>query len=181
VDRNAARVKVYAWQGVDAPRFEVALVDVRAGRLSTRGTQLAADYRLTYTLETGLDFVSERFDAACETAAGEATLELRRGSPPLADDVLDIDLGFSPLFNTLPVLRHRLHEGGTAREFLMAFVDVPSLDVSRSEQVYEPLVPGVVRYRSGSFAADIRFDAEGFVLDYPGLARRVEAATMSRA
>jgi hypothetical protein len=30
-----------------------------------------------------------------------------------------------------------------------------------------------VRFVSGDFTADIRFDAAGFVLDYPGLARRV--------
>ena len=174
-------MRVYAWQGIDSPRFEVAFVDVHRDRLLARGTQLGADYRLTYTLETGAEFVSGHFHALCETASDETTLELRRGRSPLDDDVLDIDLGFSPLFNTLPVLRHGLHAGGSSREFVMAFVDVPSLDVSLSRQTYEPLERRVVRYRSGSFAADVRFDADGFVLDYPGLARRVETATMSPA
>jgi hypothetical protein len=55
----------------------------------------------------------------------------------------------------------------------MAFVDVPELDVSKSQQRYVPLEPGVVRFRSGSFSADLVFDDHGIVVDYPGLARRV--------
>ena len=50
----------------------------------------------------------------------------------------------------------------------------PSLVASRVEQRYEPLADRVVRYSSGSFTADIRFDADGLVVDYPGLARRLD-------
>jgi uncharacterized protein len=52
-------------------------------------------------------------------------------------------------------------------------VNVPELFVERSAQRYVPLERGVVRYRSGSFSADIEFDADGFVVRYPGLAERV--------
>jgi hypothetical protein len=44
---------------------------------------------------------------------------------------------------------------------------------SQSEQRYEPLGNGVIRFRAGDFTADIRFDGDGFVVDYPGLAKRV--------
>jgi hypothetical protein len=87
--------------------------------------------------------------------------------------VLDLDLGFSPLFNSLPVLRDRLHEGGEARDYTMAWVGVPDLKVSESRQRYIPLEAHVVRFRSGTFSADIEFDADGFVVRYPGLAERV--------
>jgi hypothetical protein len=56
----------------------------------------------------------------------------------------------------------------------MTWVSVPDLTVSRSEQRYEPIAPGVVRFRSGSFEADLEFDDEGFVVRYPGLAERVD-------
>jgi hypothetical protein len=55
----------------------------------------------------------------------------------------------------------------------MTFVAVPSLEIFTSKQRYEPLGEGVFRYRSGSFVADIEFDAEGFVTRYEGLAKRV--------
>jgi hypothetical protein len=83
------------------------------------------------------------------------------------------DVAASPFTNSFPVVRDALHRGGGARDYVMAWVDVPSLEVHRSEQRYEPLRPGLVRFSSGDFTADIEFDADGFVLRYPGLAERV--------
>jgi len=55
----------------------------------------------------------------------------------------------------------------------MRWVEVPSLEITTDEQRYEALGNGVVRFRSGSFTANIQFDENEFVLDYPGIARRV--------
>jgi hypothetical protein len=118
-------MKLYAWHGPGI--FEVAFVDLGDDRLTARGTQLRPDYRLSYVLETSEMFVSEHLRAEVETVRGAGTLDLRRGTKPLKDDVLDLDLQASPLFNSLPVLRDRLHEGGDAREYTMAFVNVPEL------------------------------------------------------
>ena len=165
-------MRVYAWQGPDL--FELAFVELGDNRLTARGTQLRSSYRLTYVVETSSTFVSELLRAEVETVHGIGTLDLRRGTKPLRDDVLDLDLQASPLFNSLPVLRDRLHEGGgEAREYTMAFVRVPELSVERSAQRYVPLGRGLVRFRSGSFTADLEFDADGFVARYPGLADRV--------
>jgi hypothetical protein len=164
-------VKLYAWQGPGL--FEVAFVDLGEDRLTARGTQLRPEYSLSYVLETSAPFVSEHLRAEVETVRGAGSLDLRRGTTPLKDGVLDLDLQASPLFNSLPVLRDRLHEGGEAREYTMAFVRAPELSVQRSAQRYVPLGRGVVRFRSGSFTADIEFDADGFVVRYPGLAERV--------
>ncbi len=79
------------------------------------------------------------------------------------------DLAASPLFNSLPVLAG-LDE---AADFVMTFVDVPSLEVSRSEQRYEPLGDGLIRFSSGDFVAEIEFDDDGFVTRYQHLAERV--------
>jgi hypothetical protein len=162
---------VCAWQGPGL--FEVAFVDFDGDRLAARGTQLGASYRLTYALHTSTGFVSERLQVEVETRRGVRTLDLQRGTKPLRDDVLDIDLSASPLFNSLPVLRDRLHEGGEAREYKMAFVNVPDLSVERTEQRYVPLERGVVRFRSGTYTADLEFDRDGFVARYPGLAEAV--------
>ena len=146
-----------AWVGDGAPRMEVAHVDLRGSELTAAGTQLGSAYELRYRLGPGrlqLELVGER------------SLEL-----PLGDADF-FDLGWSPLFNSLPVLRDRLLEPGRARDYVMRWVDVPSLEVTRSEQRYEPLGNRLVRFRSDSFAADIEFDEQGFVLDYPSIARR---------
>ena len=123
----------------------------RRDRLTARGTQLGfapLAYRLEYALETGPGFVSERLQASVETLRGSRTLDLRRGRAPLDGDAVDLDLGFSPLFNSLPVLRLGLLGGGSSVDLTMAFVDVPELDVSKARQRYVPLEPGVVRFRS---------------------------------
>jgi hypothetical protein len=164
---------VYAWRGLEEPLFELAFVELGDGRLSAQGTQLGARHRLEYALETGAGFVSERLQVECRTAKGTRTLDLRRGSRPLVGKVLDFDLAYSPIFNSLPVLRDRLHEGGETHDYVMAWVGVPELTVSESRQQYFPLADGVVRFRSGSFSADVEFDADGFVVRYPGLAERV--------
>jgi hypothetical protein len=74
------------------------------------------------------------------------------------------------LFNSLPVMRDGLLEPGPARDYVMRWVNVPSLEVTASEQQYEPLGNGLARFRSGSSTAEIRFD--DFGVDYPGIARR---------
>ena len=141
--------------------------------MDAQGTQLGVDYRVDYVLETSAGFISERLQVDCRTVKGDRTRDLRRGVKPLTGEALDLDLGLSPLFNSLPVLRDRLHEGGDARDYTMAWVAVPDLSVSRSSQRYVPLGRGVVRFRSGTFSADIEFDSDGFVVRYPGLAERV--------
>ena len=97
---------------------------------------------------------------------GGASLDVELG------DADFFDLGWSPLFNSLPVLRDGLLDGGPPRDYVMRWIDVPSLEVSRSEQRYEPLGGGVVRFGAGDFSADIAFDEAGFVVDYPGIGHR---------
>ena len=143
-----------AWIGDGAPRMEVAHIERAGGELAAAGTQLGATYELRYRLTSGtlsLELVGQR------------SLEIELG------DADFFDLGWSPLFNSLPVLRDGLLRNGSPRDYVMRWVDVPTLEVSRSEQRYEPLGDGLVRFRSGAFEADIRFDDDGYVVHYPGI------------
>jgi len=137
--------------------MEVAHVEQRERELTAIGTQLGAAYELRYQLEPEL-----------------LRLELvGRGSLDVRLDGADFfDVGWSPLFNSLPVVRDRLLEPGPARDYVMRWVDVPSLQVTESKQRYEPLGDLRVRFRSEGFTADIQFDENAFVIDYPGIARR---------
>lgn len=130
----------------------------RAGGLAATGTQLGAVYELRYSLEADRLALDLRGSTSIEVALGDADF---------------FDLGFSPLFNSLPVLRDGLLEAGPARFYTMRWIDVPSLEVSESEQRYEPLGSGQIRFTAGDFAATIRFDESGYVLEYPGIAVRV--------
>lgn len=115
-------------------------------------------------------------DAALR-AAGHAPAGLPgTDDPDRLADALDIDLGGSPLFNTLPVRRLGLSRAPAdqARRVTVAWVLVPSLVVVPAEQTYTPLGPARVRFASDSFTADLTVDPDGFVVRYPGLAERVD-------
>jgi hypothetical protein len=146
-----------AWIGDGAPRMEVAQIELRGPNVIAEGTQLGAVYELRYRLEPVTLSLEVVGDGSLDVELGDADF---------------FDLGWSPLFNSLPVIRDGLLDAGPPRDYVMRWVDVPSLDVHRSVQRYEPLGDGVVRFASGTFTADIRFDAAGFVVDYPGIARR---------
>jgi hypothetical protein len=138
--------------------MEVAHVEPRADRLTAIGTQLGAVYELRYRLGPGR--------LALEVVGGSSR-EL------VLDEADFFDLGWSPLFNSLPVIRDGLLEGGPARVYTMCWVDVPSLEISVSKQCYEPLGNRQVRFTAAEFTAEIRFDELGYVVDYPGIATRV--------
>ncbi|WP_245730433.1 putative glycolipid-binding domain-containing protein [Micromonospora pallida] len=90
-------------------------------------------------------------------------------------DAVDVDLGASALFNTLPVRRLGLRDAapGTERRIEVAWVQVPSLLVLPATQTYTALGAGRVRFASGDFTADLDVDPDGFVRHYPGLVDRV--------
>jgi len=139
-----------------------------AGWLRTvRLERAAGRWRVTTAEQGDLD--------AALIAAGRSRAGLPGTEEPgRLDDAIDIDLGYAPLFNTLPVRRLGLLSApaGSEHRLFMAFVRVPSLEVFRSEQIYAVLGEGRVRYSSASFTADLTLDAGGWVVHYPGLADR---------
>ncbi|MER6349434.1 putative glycolipid-binding domain-containing protein [Streptomyces sp. NPDC001595] len=189
--------RVLTWDVIASRGYETVWAEVGRDGLRARGRAVGTvpePYWVTYELDSADGFVTRRLAVTVETADRVRTLDLRHdghgrwtadGRPlPEADGALDCDLGLCPLTNTLPVLRHGLHRpGAVEREFLMAWVSVPDLAVRPSRQTYTPLGPAGtvtgtgtgsrVRYASGTFRSDIVLDADGFVADYPELARRL--------
>ena len=161
-------------------------------------------YRLDYQLETGFEFVTTRLAVTSIGDGWRRALDLHRDVdglwdaatsqeghldlPPAGVDTaglehaLDCDLELSPVTNTMPILRHDLLRRERVIEFTMAWVSVPALTVCADGQRYAHMSspPGhhVVRYEAidGSFAADVIVDADGVVIDYPGIARRLPAS-----
>jgi uncharacterized protein len=78
----------------------------------------------------------------------------------------DVDLGFTPATNTLPVRRLGLSIGQSA-QIEAAWVLFPSLSVERAVQRYERLGERRYRYSSGTFSVELDVDEHGLVLDYP--------------
>ena len=121
---------------MDEP-FGAELVDVTLSGTTLAASGLAigtepAPYRLEYQLVTAEGYVTTRLAVRTEgpgwrralvlerapsgvwTCTGHSEGDLDRpapgGDPALLAGSLDCDLGLSPLTNSMPVLRHRLHE-----------------------------------------------------------------------
>lgn len=183
---------------------ELADVAIGDGMMSATGVAVGTDpapYRLDYELAAVGGYVTARLVVRVQGQGWRRALELERaasgtwscrtgaeGAPTLpapggdlatVAGALDTDLALSPLTNSMPVLRHRLHEGGGQIDFLMAWVSVPDLAVHASRQRYtfvrREARARIVRFESldDPFVAEIGFDDQGVVVDYPGIARGV--------
>jgi len=183
---------------------EFALADFGPDDLRADGFAIGFEpepYRLEYKLQTTSRFVTSRVVVVAHGDGWVRQLDLHRasdgrwgakvqqqgtaalpdagGDTPSLAGAGDVDLGLSPLFNTMPVLRHGLHDAGGPVDFLMAWISVPDLSVHPSPQRYTHLETRsaderVVRFDAtgDDFTADVLFDADGFVIDYPGIATR---------
>jgi hypothetical protein len=82
----------------------------------------------------------------------------------------DIDLGFSPSTNLLPI--RRLHLAvGQAAEVTAAWLGFPSLTCEPLAQRYRRIDSTTYRYESagGKFVAELQTNETGFVTHYPNL------------
>jgi hypothetical protein len=195
---------IRVWSKTDPYGTELARVHIEGTTLSARGLAIGIQpvpYRLGYVLTTVDQFITHSLTVRAQGDGWRRALILERSDggawsctaethgsaplPPPGGDLraltgaLDCDLAFSPLTNTLPVLRHALHRGGGPLDFLMAWVSVPDLAVTPSPQRYtfvrhDPNAR-IVRFESldDAFIAHVAFDDDGLVVDYPGLARLV--------
>ena len=190
MDMGAQR-RHLVWQVVETAGFEAAWLTLDGMVLHATGQvagQLPEPYWLAYTLETDERAATTRLIVTATTATAQHGLDLRRDgagwsvngqSRPDLAEALDCDLACSPVTNTMPILRHGLHQGPGERQFVMAFVEVPTLRVVTSQQAYTHLglVEGGarVRFTSGTFVRDLTVDRDGLVIDYPTMAHRIPA------
>jgi uncharacterized protein len=91
---------------------------------------------------------------------------VRNGQPmPTLGGCTDVDLGFSPSTNTLPIRRLAL-AAGQSETIKAAWVLFPDLEVQASAQTYTRISDQNYRFASGDFAAELGVDAAGLVTDY---------------
>lgn len=203
---SVAGMRSVAWSKDDPIGAEHAEVTLHPGRLSATGVAIGSDpepYRLEYAVETGERYVSSGLEVTARgegwrrrialrrdgsggwsvdsSAEGEIDLPAPGGEMARFEGALDVDLGLSPVTNTMPVLRHDLLDGGVSPELLMVWVSVPDLALRPSRQRYaalDPLDDGMrpIRFEDwDGFVAEIVFDPDGLVVDYPGIATRIRS------
>jgi uncharacterized protein len=114
-------------------------------------------------------------------ADGEGRWSTADGRPaPSLEGCFDVDISATPFTNTLPIRRLGL-EAGESANLEVLYLAVPEMRVVPARQRYVCLKRddrgGLYRYESldgeaAGFTADLPVDADGLVLDYPGLFKR---------
>jgi uncharacterized protein len=109
---------------------------------------------------------------------GEGHWKRGGGEPmPELDGCIDVDISATPFTNTLPIRRLGL-EPGESEELTITYVRVPELLVGPERQRYGFLEAQadsrLYRFEAlpSGFTAELPVDADGLVIDYPGLFRR---------
>jgi hypothetical protein len=174
------------WRRLDVPGREEARTDRTADGWRLTG-ELDADEagvraRLVYVIECGRDWRTRRAMVAGSASDAPVRFELAAdgegrwtldGAPvPIVEGALDIDLGFTPATNLLPIRRLDLAIGERAN-VLTAWVRFPELRLEALEQSYEREAVHVFRYDAlvdgEPFHARLDTDEFGRVLRYEGL------------
>jgi uncharacterized protein len=187
---------ILTWQGTTAPRLESVRLLVADSRLKASGRLIAAadgdDEAFSTSFEAATSQSGEfsrlliratRAEEECQisvnrTEDGTWLIDRGQGTERSAyDGALDIDVAGAVVFNALPIRRLNLHREQGEFELPILYVSLPDLSVRLSRQTYTTVSIGedssVVNYRDETFSADLTVDRSGFVLEYPGLARRV--------
>lgn len=156
----------------------------RSGRgWRLRGTVLATagkePVEIRYKVEATPAWVTEDAEVLVSFAGGDLRDPFTPGElwsgkerPPEFADCADVDLGFTPATNTLPIRRLRLEIGQEA-EVAAVWLRWPELTVERAVQRYARLAKDRYRFSQEDFSAELVVDDQALVLDYEGLWRAV--------
>ena len=192
MDYDAEFDRTLFWTPVDGPGLEHLRLRASDGGYIAAGVVLAVDdgipFRLLYKIKTDSDWRTRKVVLESHTPQGESFKTLRSDGegrwkgerdadlPDLAG-CLDVDISVTPFTNTLVINRLGMQAGQQA-DVPMAYIKAPQLAVRRTTQRYRCRARDA---RSGrvtfdnldGFTADLPIDADGLVLDYPRLFRRV--------
>ncbi|MGA3487286.1 putative glycolipid-binding domain-containing protein [Micromonosporaceae bacterium DT55] len=195
--------RLLSWAGIGDPqRIENASIELHGESMRAIGGACAEAFTTNWELEVAdgwqtralhvtvrgfgwsrsLDLTRAPTGDWCAAVARHGEIDLPEpglDDPGTVAGAIDCDLALCPVTNTMPIRRLRLLDRDVADTHLvMAWVEIPSLRVLRSDQVYASAAPeGKRRVKYTSFSRNVSthltVDADGLVIDYPELARRL--------
>lgn len=180
------------WQRLDLPGSEVAEVRAEGAGWMLSGVVLVAHAGrpccLDYRIECDAAWRTRMARIRGQLGAEPVSVDLFRSDhgswavngavAPALYGCIDVDLGFSPSTNLLPIRRLNLGIGEEAA-VRAAWVRFPELTVEVLEQTYTRTSEGTYAYESAgrSFRRELTVNDAGFVVEYPGLWRAAAPAT----
>lgn len=181
------------WRAQDVSRMESVRVQLSGRRIKADGRIVAAAtptnpaFGAFYEVQTDESGVTKRFGLTVTLAERERQLAIARDEENMwlvtdhqgerragYNGALDVDVVFSPFFNALPIRRLGLHERADSITLPVVYVNVPEMTVTAATVSYTSAgrLDGI-KLRSPVADTTVSVDADGFIVDYPGLAERM--------
>ncbi|AMO59108.1 Uncharacterized protein conserved in bacteria [Mycolicibacterium phlei] len=183
---------ILTWRAHDVPRMESVRVHLSGNRIKAYGRIVAAAtathpaFSASYDLVTDEAGATKRLSMTVTLAERERQLSIARDEENMwlvqqqngetrraaYDGALDVDVIFSPFFNALPIRRTGLYEHSDSISCPVVYVRLPDLTVETAVISYSS-APDGIKLHSPVAETTITVDADGFILEYPGLAERI--------
>lgn len=187
---NSQLICAGIWRWVQSPgleRFEFLRIGAEwlfRGTILTFGNGDPAEAR--YEIACDRSFRTKHASISIVDSSGERSLkiETQKGrwyengrENQRVNGAIDIDLGWSPSTNTLPIKRLNLEIGQSSGEFTAAWVHFPELTLQPLPQEYLRVAERQYRYcsRGGTFTANLTVDDNDLVVDYEGFWLRAKS------
>jgi uncharacterized protein len=193
---DSAYPAILTWRAYDAQRMESVRVQLSGKRIKAYGRIVSAKtadapaFSASYDLVTDEKGATKRLSLTVTSAERERQLSIARDEENMwviqqhsgqttraaFDGALDVDVVFSPFFNALAVRRVDLHQTAQSVTLPVVYVWLPDLEVKSTTVTYSSAGPdtqGGIKVQSPVADTTISVDADGFIVDYPGLATRI--------
>lgn len=177
-------VTTVLWRRLDQPGHEICTLRSLNEEWSLSGTAIFAEKsgpcKLDYRILCSADWQTRTVDLFGVLGGNEIQIEFSVDSHRVwyrngvvcsaVSECIDIDLGFTPATNLLPIRRLGLAVGESA-EVRAAWLPFPALHLEPLTQNYRREAEDIYRYesRGGQYVAKLTVNRAGFVTHYPHL------------
>lgn len=182
---------ILTWRAPDASRIESVRVQLSGNRIKAYGRMVAAAtaahpaFSASYNLVTDESGATSRLSLSVTLAERDRQLSIARDQENMwsisdhrgqsrgrYEGAMDVDVVFSPFFNTLPLRRTGIYARTDAVSVPVVYVTLPDLAVNPATISYASSPEGI-KLNSPVADTTVTVDVNGFILDYPGLAERI--------
>lgn len=183
---------ILTWRAHDVSRVESTRVQLSGNRIKATGRIASAAsaqhpaFSASYDLVTDDSGATKRLSLDVSTAERDRQLSIARDEENMwlitdhegesragYGGAVDVDMVLSPFFNALPIRRVGVHSSTETVTIPVVYVYLPDLTIKEAEITYSGSGGGAIELKSPVAETTVIVDADGFVIDYPGLAERI--------
>ena len=183
------------WRSHDCTRIESVRVNLSGNRIKATGRIVAAAtaanpaFSASYDLVTDDNGATKRLSLDITLAERDRQLSIHRDEENMwlitdhqgqsrdsYEGAMDVDVVFSPFFNALPIRRAGLQNEAGSISVPVVYVHLPDLNVTAETISYSGPGPDAgegIKLHSPVTETTVVIDADGFIVDYPGLAEQI--------